>query len=217
MKRMDLRKTRAATIVGGSVGLDDDEDLVLDNAERKPRFNFDLTAGQVISIVVKLSILVSGVFVVKYFEEKNIDQFNAQKAVVTGELSKLESKKKKLKEEINNFDSLKVKADEFNNKLGIMQQLAHERLSVVTGLDHIQTVIPQKVWLDKIIFSKNTFQIEGVTTTNKELQNFVESLEQTGVFSNVHMSRVGDDKSSRVGNVGSSFTRRQFLVETVLK
>ena len=201
---MDLRKTRAETVVDN---LEDDVFM-----EDKPSLlsNIKIDPKDLVGFIIRLALCFVGVFALKYKEQQDLSKLNSQKAIATQELNTLQDQEKKLQTQVDGFGQLKERSKEFNNKLNIMQKIANNRLSAVTGLDQIQGVLPEEVWLEKVAFNDRKFEIQGYSTTNKQIQNFVEKLEQTNLFSTVGLERVAEDRGKRM-------KRRSFTVTSVLK
>ena len=201
---MDLRKTRAETVVDN---LEDDIFM-----EDKPSLlsKIQIDPKDLIGLAVRIALCFVGVFVLKHFEKENLSKLRGQKAVVNQELETLKGQEKTLQTQVDGFGKMKESSKEFQNKLTIMQEIANNRLSAVSGLDHIQSVIPEEIWLQKVAFNNRKFEIQGYGTTNKHIQHFVEQLEQTNIFASVGLERVAEDNQRKM-------RRRNFTVTSVLK
>ena len=73
-----------------------------------------------------------------------------------------------------------------------MEGIVHRRLKVIRGLDQIQDVIPQNVWLERVNFNGNKLVLNGFSNTNKQVQTFIESMEKTNVFLRVVLNKVSE-------------------------
>ena len=208
--KLDLRKTRASTVIDSV-----DEDFFLYDNKQKSSFlsDIEIDPKKIIGFTLRLFICTLGTIILMHFEKQNLNKLNGNKAIVGGELNDLKSKKQDLKKQVKGFEYMVIKSKEFNEKLGIMQKIVDRRLLAVTGLDHIQTVIPEKVWLKEIQFNNNDFTITGVSTTNKQIQNFVEELERTNLFSKVNLDRAEKDNSEK----NKLLSRRKFVIVSTLK
>ena len=92
--KLDLRKTRAATVVDDGDG----DFLVYDDQKSSFLSNLEINPISVISFVLKLAVCGVGVVALQYVEKQNLDKLNGQKSIVQGELNglvKSKSKKKK--------------------------------------------------------------------------------------------------------------------------
>ena len=163
-------------------------------------------------IAFKVLLLSLGILIMVYFETKNINKLNAEKESIQSSFNKLTSQKAQIEKEVQSYDKLGNKSQEFMKKLEVIQDLAKKRLLAISGLDHIQSVIPEKVWLSKVSFKNNEFSIDGTALTNREVQNFVEALERTGAFGQVNIGKFFGDRSNNKNS-----RRRKFTIVSILK
>ena len=205
--KIDLRKTRASTAVeafGDEFLIDDDKkDSFLSNIEIEPKV--------VIFFLIRLAFCVSGIFVLMHMEKKNINTLNGQKAIINNELSTLQTEQKKIEKDVEGFGHILNTAKEYKNKLGIMQKIADRRLIAVTGLDSIQSVIPEEVWLNQVGLQDRKFTIRGISTTTKQIQNFIEKMESTNLFSSVVLEQAKDTQNKKQRK------RKLFVIVSELK
>ena len=205
--KLDLRKTRAATVVD-DLG---DDFLLYEDEKNSFLSNIEIDPKRIIGFVVRLALCALGVVVLRYIEKQNLDKLNGQKSIVQNELNQLAKKQKEKEKEVEGFAYMAKKSKEFYNKLDIMQELADSRLLALTGLDHIQSIIPEEVWLQRVNFDDKKFTITGTSTTNKQIQNFIEKLEDTQLFSNVNLEKAIEDKDKK------NYIRRNFIIKSTLK
>lgn len=204
--KLDLRKTRASTVVDSV-----DEDFFLYDQKKTSFFSkVEVNPKQVVGLILRLVICSIGTMVLMYIEKDNLDKLNGEKGIVNGEFSELKSKKAMIEKEVKGFEYMASKSKEFGNKLNIMQKIVDRRLLAMSGLDHIQSVIPNRVWLKEVRFDKQDFTIRGLSTTNKQIQNFVEELEETGLFSKVNLERATEE-------INDERKRRSFVIVSTLK
>lgn len=206
--KLDLRKTRASTVIDSV-----EEDFFL--YDNKKQFSFlsdvEIQPRKIVGFVFRLIVCALGLVILIQVEKNNLDKLNGQKAIVNGELNDLKKKKGQLGKQIEGFQHMAGKSKEFNEKLSVMQKIVDERLLAVTGLDQIQSAIPEEVWLKEVRFDNSDFTITGISTTNKQIQNFVEELEKTNLFSSVNLDRSAEDRSDEYQN------RRRFVIVSTLK
>ncbi len=205
--KIDLRRTRADTVI------DDGGDDFIFYEDEKPGFlsNISIDPWKVLGFCIRVVICAVGVIALRYFERQNLDKLNRQKTMVQGELDQMVKTRKDKEKQVESFGYIVEKSKEFYNKLDIIQDLADSRLLPLTGLDYIQNVIPEEVWLREIEFQNKEFKITGTSTTNKQVQNFIEKLEGTQLFSNVTLQQSSEEKDNR------NYIRRNFLIKSVLK
>lgn len=204
--KLDLRKTRASTVVDSV-----DEDFFLYDDEKKS--SVSVNPKKIIGFIIRIAVCALGTVILMHVEKTNLNKLSAAKAIVNGELNELKGKQQNLKKQIEGFEYISKKSKEFNEKLDVMQKIVNRRPLAVTGLDHIQEVIPEEVWLKEIRFDRDDFTITGVSTTNKQIQNFAEQLEKTNLFSKVVLDRAEEDRSGK----NKLHSRRKFVIVSTLK
>ena len=210
MKSLDLRKTRATTVVN-EAGEGDFQIFEEQKRDLAAIFeNIEINPRKIIVFGIKIAICSGGVIALKNYEKKNISKLNGIKVIAQEEINTLKKKQKKLKDEIAKFQHLSGKTTEFHNKLDIVEEIANRRLSALRGLDGIQSAIPEEVWLKEVRYFKDNFKISGMSTNNRQVQLFIESLEKLGLFSTVTLEQSSEDKKGRT-------SRKNFRVVSVLK
>lgn len=212
--KLDLRKSKAATSVAEAPAAADDE-LVLDDPQVpwQERLGLDLTRTQWVNLVIRVIFLMAGIVGLKIYEVKNIKRLNFERSILSKEVSELKDQKQKLEKKIEGFGALSRQSKQFNTKLDIIQSIMNDRIWAIKGLDQIRSSIPEKVWLNKIKYRQKKFVIDGASTSNKEIERFVESLENTQLFSQVHLNQM----TEREQVARSGVNRRFFTVQSILK
>ena len=205
----DIRKDKSIKEESGVF----DDDFFMED-EGTEAIDWHLSANDILLIAFKVALLSLGTLIMLFFETRNINVLNQKKEVVQKSLQTLTSEKSKLEKEIEAYAKLGNKSQEFMKKLGVIQALAKKRLLAISGLDHIQSVIPEKVWLNKISFKGTEFSIDGTALTNREVQSFVEALEETGAFNQVNIGKFSGDRSNRQDR---NSKRREFTIVSILK
>ena len=208
MKGLDLRETRA-TLVDQEIM---DDDFILEGKTNLPPWlklpEIDISLNEIFSLIVRLFLCCLGVLILKQVETRNLNLLQTQKISAEQEYSQLEKQMQEIQNKVKGFEYLQDISQEFNNKLVIMEEVANKKLKVIKGLDQIQTVILKDIWLEKIDFRQNKFTLEGFAKNNSQVQDFIERLEKTELFVNVHLDRVSEVSSSR---------RKQFNMYATLR
>ena len=204
-KGFDLRNTKSSTVVEdmGDEILLSDKESILSKLELDPK--------KLIHFGIRVALCTVGVFVAKHFEKEHLKKLNDQKQVANEKVQELEKQKAKKQKSIEGFGTTAEQSKEFGNKLDIMEELADNRLMAIKGLDHIQSHIPTEVWLKRVQFDNQRFQIEGASTTNRKIRDFIDRLEKTGIFSSISLQNVREDTSNK------NFTKRSFTMVSELK
>ena len=184
--KIDLRKSKATVVDQETL----DNDFVLDGEKNVFSFLSHINFKEIFNIIIRLIICCVGTVALMQYEQASLKKLAAQKNSANNEYSKLQNKMKSLQKKISGFAYLKDKSVEFTNKLSIMERVVQKRSKVIRGLDHIQGVIPKKVWLNRVNYSKNKLTLDGFSNTNKQVQTFIESMEKTNIFESVDLDRM---------------------------
>ncbi len=209
--KFDLRKTKASTVVDE---MDQDDIFLYDDKKSSiPGFleNIEIDSKKIIGFFIRLALCGVGTLILIRYEKNNMAKLAMQRTMANTELSKLKSQKDNVKKEVDGFGHMLKKSEEFDNKLEVMQTIVDNRLSALTGLDHIQNAIPEEVWLRRVRFENNRFTLTGLSINTTQIQNFMKELEKTNLFSQVNLEKAGEDASSK------SNKRRYFTILSVLK
>lgn len=202
--KIDLRKSRS-TMVDQEVM---DDDFVLDNEKSTFAFLSKIDFKIVLSIVIRLVLCCVGTGVLMQMEKKNLQKLGAQRDAANNEYSQLKNNMQDLQKKIEGFSYLKEKSVEFTNKLNIMEGVVQKRLKVIRGLDQIQDVIPKNVWLERVNFNGSKLVLNGFSSTNKQVQTFIESMEKTNVFLRVVLDKVSEQGALKQKNFAIHVTLR---------
>ena len=206
--KIDLRKSRASTVMESDLEFDDDFVVQEESALSKWISQIDINPAEILAILIRVCLCCAGTVLLIQVEKSRLNKVKAQKAVVQGEFDQLNQEKQNLQNQVKGFSYMQKKSQEFNNKLAIMKKVAKKKLKVIKGLDQMQDVIPDKMWLKRINYRQDKFTIEGAAETNKQVQNFIEALEGTRLFSGVKLERVQEQDRTK---------RRTFTISSVLR
>lgn len=82
--------------------------------------------------------------------------------------------------EMYNKEKLRV-----DKELEVVRTIARNRLREVKSLDAIQSLMPAKTWIKKISIDNNVAKVEGYTSSNEGVTDFIHALEANVNFSKV--------------------------------
>lgn len=209
MKNLDLRKTRASTVVDtvddGSISFDsEDKFSFLSNLTIDPKY--------IITIGLKLALCGVGTYILMYYEQQELSKFNKQKAIEVSKVKNIQVKISKIKLQFTEFQAVEKIVDTYYEKLQILKNIVGSRLLSIKILDNIQNSIPKEILLNKINFMNNTLIIRGETPTHQYVSVFVEALEDTRLFSSVDLERI--DKKNKGNNI---YNTNLFVIKSILK
>lgn len=148
--------------------------------------DFDATTSSARTEGLIKLILMSG-FVVGavLYRGNQIDELSAKAAQLQQQLSEAQTVLNQKIEEAASKGALESEARELENKLSIIRDLSGLRLVEVKALDFIQSVVPEKLWLNSISYSNSKFSILGTSISDEEINEFINALEESPYFTEV--------------------------------
>jgi Tfp pilus assembly protein PilN len=67
----------------------------------------------------------------------------------------------------------------------IMKALSRTRLRELKALDFLQTMIPERVWLNSLDYIDEKFRLKGLALTDDDLTDLIQALDKSSFFSEV--------------------------------
>jgi len=117
-----------------------------------------------------------------------VAQGNAEKKRVETELAQkkpIEAKARELQKQIQDIET-RIKA---------IKDLSKVRLREIKAIDYLQNIIPEKLWFTLLEFDGNSLKIEGGTTSDDQLNRFLDDMESKSIFKNVILLRSIEQKN----------------------
>lgn len=136
-------------------------------------------------IVVKLLILLLGVFSLMYYESQNLDALNSKMALAQSALAQQQAVLDQKNQEFSTLSGVESDAKALQDKLGLLKRLSRLRLREVKSLDYIQSAVPQKVWLTSLEMTDERLSIKGKAQGDTDVTLFMRRMESGGYFSDV--------------------------------
>lgn len=114
------------------------------------------------------------------------------------ELSNIRAQNAVLMKQIGKIRDLdKLRAD-VERKLELVDKLQKGRFHSLVTLNELALVIPENVWLTDISEKESLLSISGLGESNKAIANFMRSLDQSSILSNVSLKTI---TRTEIGNV----------------
>ncbi len=108
----------------------------------------------------------------------SIDKIKKQVAHVDGQMAAL-------KGELDTIERLKTEKNKINTEFAAIKDLSKKRYSYVKILDSMQTLIPEKAWITRMVVKDQTISLEGRATEDAIISIFMQNLEESAYFTNV--------------------------------
>ncbi|MDH5679666.1 MAG: PilN domain-containing protein [Nitrospinota bacterium] len=167
---------------------------------------------QQIQMGMVAAVIMAGFCVMLYLSK------SSELSKVTTEISEAEAEKKKL-------EGIKKRVQEMEsrqNQVAAIMETINELKSIKAGptpyLDLINTILPEQVWLTKLLDNMGSIKIEGYSFSPQAVAEFMTKLGNSGEFERVELGETS--AVSLKGSLGSStFTRdvQKFSVSFMTK
>ncbi len=96
-----------------------------------------------------------------------------------------------LKKNIGEIEKLKEKKKRLQEQIGMIDKLQKENVGPVRVLDELSLKMPSnKIWLESLVFSGSTINLEGKTLENKEVADMMKQIERSMFFSLVELRKI---------------------------
>jgi type IV pilus assembly protein PilN len=136
--------------------------------------------GNFFGVVVFAAMLSLGAHMIASIELADLNEEAAQLIV----------KNKELKKKVGKIEHLETLRTDVERKLGIVDRLQEGRFHSLITLNEMAQVIPKNVWLISIKDKTTEIVIEGLADSNKAVANFMRTLDQSSIFSNVKLKGI---------------------------
>ena len=196
MIKVNLLKNRATGSSGGNTEFGD---MTFDDNFEGAAGGFDLGAEPTDSkdIVVKvLVMLIWGVGLYSY-ELYNIGNLEAEHAKQQATYNTLHNEVAKKRPEVEKAKGLQAENNELNKKIELVKDLGKLRLREIRAIDHLQNIVPERVWFNIIEFKDNTFSVEGVSANDAELDKLLKGIRSYSTFQDVLLAKAVEEKSKQ--------------------
>lgn len=145
------------------------------------------------------------------YEQMNIGDLTAALKKTNKRVAALEADLQAKKVEANKVSHYQKEMSTAENKLNIIRGYTKNRLTEIRSLDILQNLVPEELWLTYISYIKEEFIIKGETHNELNLNQFMQRLEKSGVFTNVLLLRSTKEQSDTTGTV------RRFVISSRLE
>jgi type IV pilus assembly protein PilN len=103
------------------------------------------------------------------------------------DIARAEQEAEKLKPQIQTIQSLTLKREELQRRLGVITDLDKGRLQRVKLVDELSRCVPEHLWLGSYEEMGSKVQIEGVTFSNLLVADFMTRLEASPLYGDVDL------------------------------
>lgn len=142
-------------------------------------------------VVAAITLVVVLVLGADWYKSSELDGLQEEFNVLKAKNAELQKKIGKLK------DLDKLRAD-VERKLALVDELQQGRFYSLNTLYEIARVIPENVWVNKITDSGSELKVTGTGESNKAVANFMRSLDESDIFSDVTLQIISRSQADGV-------------------
>ena len=114
------------------------------------------------------------------------------------DIGKANAEVARLKKEIGEVESFKVRKAELQQKVDVISKLQQGRKGPVKVFEALSATIPEKCWIDSLAIKGDRMYLRGVAANNYTIANFMTALGRSGRFRDVVL---GSAEQATVSNV----------------
>lgn len=197
MIKVNLLKNRASS--SKSSGATEFGEMTFeDNYDGTSATNFDLggessSKDTIIKIIV---MLIWGIGLYSY-EIYNIGNLETTNQKLTADVTRVSNEIARIKPEVEKAKGLQAENNELNKKIELVKELGKLRLREIRAIDHLQNIVPEKVWFNKIEFKDDRFFVEGISANDAELDKLLKGIRSFGTFQDVLLAKAVEQKTKQ--------------------
>ena len=119
------------------------------------------------------------------YETFNLSTLRGELVAVQTAIQGIEAEKSKFGDLGPRVDKYKKEKARIDEELAIVRGLALSRLREVKSLDALQSLVPQKTWLNKVAIEGTKVKVEGFTTSTEGISELIGALDRSAFFSKI--------------------------------
>jgi type IV pilus assembly protein PilN len=148
---------------------------------------------------LRLAVIFGAVGLLWFYEHNEITAKNQQLAQVQAQIAEVQAAKQRFGDAGPIVEKYNKQKDILAAQIKVLEGLTINRLREVKLLDALQSLIPQKAWLESIISDKGHVKIKGFAPDAETVNNLFRQLENNVLFSQVQQTTNVDQDVPEVG------------------
>jgi Tfp pilus assembly protein PilN len=152
-------------------------------------------AGFTPDLLVKIVMALVPFLLVMSYDYYAANMRQSALAAANAELTDARQKLESLKPQVEAVQKFQENKKKLQSKIDVIRSISRERLKNVKALDALQTIIPPKVWLRKLVISDNRISFDGNAVEDIDVSSFMQGLEESVFFANVTLKIVESEKT----------------------
>jgi len=180
MIKINLLRSTSIAQTGAGIALGSSQASAISPEDKK-----NVAIKLVLMLILPLSLFV--------YEKLNLGDLQTQVSDLKTKTQKLQAETAKFGETKPRVEKYHKDKDKIDKAVEIVRGIARNRLREVKALDAIQSLIPLKTWLHKITIDENLMKMEGFTTADDGVPEFIRVLEGSVYFSQVEPRKTSQE------------------------
>ncbi|MEW6682832.1 MAG: PilN domain-containing protein [Nitrospirota bacterium] len=136
--------------------------------------------GGLVSVVAVALLLIGGMGFVWWSMVARVNALEQEKVALNEELNALKAKVK----EVENYEKNKK---DYEEKIGIIEQLRKNQTGPVRLLDELSRHLPDRVWLTSLTEQGGKVDLEGRAVTNAEIVEYINNLKASNHIKEIQL------------------------------
>lgn len=153
-------------------------------------------------------LFIAPIILVIVFIQYNYLEKKSKRDRLQKELKVVQAELKRLEPDVREVERYKEEKRKLEAQLEVVKSLSKERLRNVKSLDALQSLIPQKAWLDSLVIKDSRVILAGFAVDDIVVSEFLQNLESSIFFSNVTLV-ASEDQKTKAGVVKKFSIRTQ--------
>ena len=151
--------------------------------------------------LLRLLVILMGPAALFIYEGQSIPDLQHKLQSKYKQLAEVTEKNQKALEAVNTIKRIKKEQEILQTQIKSIEGLKEDRLREVHILDFIQKDLPEHLWLARMEMNEGRLSIQGMSTTDSELTQFMDTLSKSVYLKEVSLVRSTDFASQELGNL----------------
>lgn len=161
-----------------------------------PDLRVDTEVDQKVGLRNLVIILLGPLGIYLYYNQIKIPELMLAASQLNSQISQLESENQQTEAVAQEIKSLNAQIEDIKNRKETIQNLSLDRTLTVKVFDVVQTLIPEKVWLDRVSLAQGRMIAQGYATSDGFISSFMSALEGSIYFDSVNLVSAEERKFS---------------------
>lgn len=146
---------------------------------------FPSQPGELKEVITKLSLVVLPALLLLFYRAYQENVMARELGRVKSEISDTQKKLQALDPAVKEMERFQIEKRKLDSQLDVIKRLSKERLKNVKSLDALQSIVPQKAWIQTMKITENKVEISGMATDDIVVAEFMQTLEASIYFASV--------------------------------